>query len=124
MGKGTTFMKVILDGREYAISLEDNTLTKEIAALCPMELSMSRSGGHEYYGTLSGKLDAKQARQTSVVQAGGVYYFAAWNAFSLVFRAADIPPYSVHIVGQAEDSLTEALLNTGRSIAVRFEEEA
>lgn len=114
-------MKVILDGREYAISLEDNTLTKEIAALCPMELSMSRSGGYEYYGTLIGSVDAKQARQTSVVQAGGVYYFAAWDAFSLVFRAADIRPYSVHIVGQAEDSLTEALAQAGRSVSIRLE---
>ena len=117
-------MKAILDGKEYAISLEDNTLAKGIAALCPMELRLSRSGGHEYYGTLGGKMDAKRARQTSVVRAGGVYYFAAWNAFSLVFRDADIRPYSVHIVGQAEDSLLEALLNAGRSITVRFEEES
>lgn len=116
-------MKAIFDGKEYAITLEDNALAKEIAALCPVELSMSRSGGHEYYGTLSGKLDAKQAKETATVQAGGVYYFAAWNAFSLVFRDADIRPYSVHIVGQAEDSLTEALTNAGRSITVLFEEE-
>ena len=114
-------MKVILDGKEYAISLEDNTLAKEIAALCPMELSMSRSNGHEYYGTLGGKLDAKQARQTSAVRAGGVYYFAEWNAFSFVFRDADIRPYSVHIVGQAEDSLTEAFAQAGRSVSVRLE---
>ena len=53
-------MKVILDGKDYVISLEDNALAKEIAALCPVELSMSRSGGHEYYGTLTGIADASQ----------------------------------------------------------------
>ena len=114
-------MKAILDGKEYAIFLEYHTLAKEIAALCPMELRISRSGGHEYYGTLSGKVDAKQARQTSVVRAGGVYYFAAWNTFSLVSRDSDIRPYSVHVVGQAEDRLTEVLTQAGRSVSIWLE---
>lgn len=114
-------MKVILDGKEYVISLEDNALAKEIAALCPVELSMSRSGGHEYYGTLTGIADASQAGQTSSVRAGGVYYFSAWNAFSLVFRDMDIHPYSVHILGHAEESLVEVLSRAERNIIIRLE---
>ena len=42
-------MKAILDGQEYPINLAESVLTKEIAGLCPMELNMERSGGHEYY---------------------------------------------------------------------------
>lgn len=114
-------MRAVLDGKEYAITLEENSLAKEIAVLCPMELQMNRSGEHEYYGSLSQAVDVKQACQTSSVKAGGVYYFAAWKAFSLVFRDADIRPYSVHIVGTADESLIEALAQAGRSFNICIE---
>ena len=42
-------MKAILDGQEYPINLAESALSQEIVGLCPMELNMERSGGHEYY---------------------------------------------------------------------------
>lgn len=120
MGKTETVLIAVLDGNEYSIELENNTLAGKIASLCPLKLDMRRSCAHEYYGTLPEITDPGEAKQTSAVRAGGVYYFDAWNAFSLVFQDADIRPYSVHKVGQAEPALADALACAGDAVTVHL----
>ena len=60
---------------------------------------VTRSADHEYYGQLPKNVDVNGARQTSHVEAGGIYYFQAWNAFSLNFRDMDISPYKLEFPG-------------------------
>jgi hypothetical protein len=62
-------------------------------------------------------VDVNGARQTSHVEAGGIYYFQAWNAFSLNFREMDISPYKVYVIGKTDIQTTE-LENAGRSLTV------
>ena len=82
---------------------------------------MTRAGEHEYYAALPKKADTKGAAETLMVKRGGVYCFAAWNAFSLEFTDEDITPYKVHVVGQAEDALAAALEQAGNKLRIMIE---
>ena len=113
-------MKAILDGQEYPIKLAECAQAKEVASLCPLELSMERSGGHEYYARLPKQIKARDAQATTVVYRGGVYYFDAWNALALVFEDADIRPYSVYVVGEMNPMLTSVLKSTKEQIQMKF----
>lgn len=113
-------MKVILDGQEYPIKLTGCALSEEIVSLCPMELNMERSGGHEYYARLPKAVKPHDAKSTNVVYRGGAYYFDAWNALALVFEDADIRPYSVHVVGEMDGKLPLALKEAKDMIQVHF----
>jgi len=70
-----------------------------------------------HYGQLPESVDVNGARQTSHVEAGGIYYFQAWNAFSLNFREMDISPYKVYVIGKTDIQTTE-LENAGHSLMV------
>lgn len=111
-------MKLELNNIIYEIQTEDSTLTRDIQNRLPVTLTLTRSADHEYYGNLPQKAGTDGARLTSRVEAGGVYYFQAWNAFSLNFREIDISPYQVHYVGKAGKDLAAALEASGRMITV------
>ena len=115
-------MRITINRKSFAVTLADNTLSQSISAMCPIKLNMSRSGGHEYYAALPKKVNTAGAPETSLVHRGGIYYFAVWNAFSLVFKDADIAPYSVHIVGEAEDELVSVLEHSDGTITITMEE--
>ena len=115
-------MKIIVDGKSYGVTLEQNALSQSVAAMCPMKLTFSRSGNHEYYAALPNKAQTKGAVETSNVKRGGVYYFAAWNAFSLEFTDEDIAPYKVFGVGQMEEELVAVLETAGAKLNFTLEE--
>lgn len=115
-------MKLIISGRVYSVQEEDSALSNGILKSVPLRLTLSRSGNHEYYGSLPEDAVTSDARQTSHVEVGGVYYFKAWNAFSLNFRDMDISPYQVYVIGKAEKSLASALEHAGKSIEVEITE--
>ena len=115
-------MKITIDGKHYGIALEKTALAESIAAMCPITLNMSRSGSHEYYAPLPQRAKTDGAPATSQVKRGGVYYFAPWNAFSLVFADMEIAPYKVSIVGQAEEALAASLEQTGGQLNITIEE--
>ena len=109
-------MQLKINGQIYSVSEEKSGLTESISRLSPCSLTLSRSAGHEYYGTMPELADVTGARKTSHVEAGGIYYFQAWNAFSLNFKEMDIEPYQVHVIGKADATLAEMLASCGRSV--------
>lgn len=115
-------MKITVDGKSYGVTLVQNALGESIAAMCPMKLTLSRSGEHEYYAALPSKAQTTGAAETSKVKRGGVYYFAAWNAFSLEFTDEDIAPYKVFKVGQMEEELAALLETAGAKLTITVEE--
>ena len=115
-------MKITVDGKNYGVTIEENALAKSIASMCPMKLTLSRSGEHEYYAALPGKAQTAGAVETSNVKRGGVYYFAAWNAFSLEFTDEDIAPYKVFAVGQMEEELAALLETAVAKLTITVEE--
>ena len=64
-------MKITVDDKRYSVTLEQNALSESIAAMCPMKLTLSRSGEHEYYATLPNKAQTTGAAETSKVKRGG-----------------------------------------------------
>ena len=61
-------------------------------------------------------MEVNGARQTSHVEAGGIYYFQAWNAFSLNFRDMDISPYKVYVIGKTDAQAAAGLEKAGHSL--------
>ena len=111
-------MKLKIGGSIYEVQEEKSALSEAVSALAPVSLSLSHSADHEYYGQLPKSVDVNGARLTSHVEAGGIYYFQAWNAFSLNFREMDISPYKVYVIGKT-DALTAAELEKAdRSLTV------
>lgn len=90
--------------------------------MCPFSLNMERSDSHEYYAPLPQRVSTDGAAETSAVKRGGVYYFAPWNAFSLVFTDTDIAPYKVFVIGQAGEALASALEQAGNQLNITIEE--
>ena len=50
------------------------------------------------------------------MEAGGIYYFQAWNAFSLNFREMDISPYKFYVIGKTDAQAAAELEKSGRSL--------
>ena len=111
-------MKLKISGNIYEVQEEKSALSEAVSSLAPVSLTLSRSEDHEYYGQLPKSVDINGARQTSCVEAGGVYYFQAWNAFSLNFREMDISPYKVYVIGKTDAQATNELEKAGRSLRV------
>ena len=91
--------------------------------MCPFPLNMERSGSHEFYAPLPKRVSTDGAVETSAVKRGGVYSFAPWNAFSLVFTDTDIAPYKVFEIGQAEETLAVTLEQAGNQLNITIEEQ-
>ena len=113
-------MNLTIKGQIFAVELENTALGESIRAMCPVTLDMVRSGEHEYYAALPKKAAARDAAETDSVKRDHIYYFAAWNALALVFRDAEIAPYTVHFVGRA-DGMSELLEHAGGKLRITLE---
>ena len=111
-------MKLKIGGSIYEVQEEKSALSDAVSALTPLSLTLSRSADHEYYGQLPKSVDVNGARQTSHVEAGCIYYFQAWNAFSLNFREMDISPYKVYVIGKTDARTAAELEKADRSLTV------
>ena len=111
-------MKLKIGGSIYEVQEEKSALSDAVSALAPLSLTLSRSADHEYYGQLPKSVDVNGARQTSHVEAGGIYYFQAWNAFSLNFREMNISPYKVYVIGKTDVQAAAELEKADRSLTV------
>lgn len=111
-------MKLKISGSIYEVQEEKSALSEAVSALAPLSLTLTRSADHEYYGQLPNNVEVNGARQTSHVEAGGIYYFQAWNAFSLNFRDMDISPYKVYVIGKTDAQAAAGLEKADRSLTV------
>ena len=115
-------MKVIINNKEYEVILDENDTTKDILANMPLELTLQRYAGHEYYSSLSftPKFDTNR---TSNIKAGHIYYWDGWNAFVINFEDYDIDPYRVVHIGEIKDkSIIDLLENGEENISVKVTE--
>lgn len=111
-------MVIVLNGKEYAVQIEDSTTARDIVDNLPMELSMTQYGGHEYYSELDFRPEFAEDR-TSQISAGHVYYWDGWNAFVINYIDWDISPYEVVHIGEFTDqSIVEELLQADSDITV------
>lgn len=113
--------RIVIDGRAYHALLEENPLTDQLARLCPFETDMQKRGGHEYYASLSEKLNQKSCQNISKTRKNQITYFEGWNALSLLYEDADISPYGVAYLGEFEEDAAAYLAEAEKVIHVRCE---
>lgn len=75
-----------MNQKTYEIRKQENDLVKSFDSMLPLILKLKRLDDHEYYTSLSKKLEIKDVESTSQVKAGWIYYFKDWNAISLNFK--------------------------------------
>lgn len=112
-------MKIAIEGTEYEVLLDDNKTVKDILTNMPLDLSMVRYAGHEYYAELP-FTPVFDENRTSEIKAGHVYYWDGWNAFVINYVDYDIAPYKVVHIGEISDaSISDFLTNAEEEISIQ-----
>ena len=114
-------MKLTLNGIEYAVQLNDNHTVNDLMKMLPLELTLQRYAGHEYYGILSQKPTIRGVVMTSDAHAGGIYYYDGWGAFSVLYGDAHIAPYEVVHIGDVNDNVISQLVGAEATVAAKLE---
>ncbi len=104
-------MKLTIDGQAYSFAPDDNSTVREILANLPLDLSLVRYAGHEYYAELPFTPEFDETR-TSHILAGHLYYWDGWNAFVINFEDWDITPYQVVHLGEILSDTVASYLET------------
>ena len=112
--------RITIKGHTYSAKLSEKAL-RQLAGRCPMEETFGRSGNHEYYCRLRNGLDVTGMPDTKQVHRNGIYYFAAWNALSFVYRDENIAPYQVTYLGDFPEEMSAMLEKTGSSETASLE---
>lgn len=118
MGKS---IKLTLDGKEYTATLNDNRTVEDILNMLPMELTLKRYAGHEYYSPLHEKPSINGAPMTSDAHAGGIYYYDGWSAFTVLYGDAHITPFEVVHIGEVSKDVITQLAIAGDTVEARIE---
>lgn len=114
-------MNITLDEKIYTVTLDDNKTVEDIVAHLPLDLSMVRYAGHEYYAELP-FTPVFDENRTYEIKAGHVYYWDGWNAFVINYIDSDIAPYKVVHIGEITDrSIVDTLFTADDTINVRVE---
>ena len=75
-------MRIVVDGKSYGVTLEQNALGESVTAMCPMKLTLSRSGEHKYYAALPNKAKIVLPKSTNPQRiAGNLNYFGMAENF-------------------------------------------
>lgn len=114
-------IKLTLDGKEYTATLNDSRTVEDILNMLPMELTLQRYAGHEYYSALPKKPSIKGVPMTSDAHAGGIYYYDGWTAFTVLFGDAYIAPFEVVHIGDVVENVITPLASAGATIEVKVE---
>jgi hypothetical protein len=113
-------IKLTLDDKEYTATVNVSVTVNDILKMLPLELPLQRFSGHEYYCTLPQKPSINGVAMTSEAHASGIYYYDGWNAFTVVFRDANIEPYKVVHIGEVNEDLS-SLVFAENIIEAKFE---
>lgn len=113
-------LRITLKGHTYSAKLSEEVL-RQLAGSCPMEKYFVRNGNHEYYCRLHNGLDVSGMPETKQVRRNGIYYFAAWNALSFVYRDENIAPYQVTYLGEFPEDMSALLETAGSKVDISLE---
>ena len=116
-------LKVTISGQVFHVKPVDDPMVAQIVAMCPMELEVSRSGNHEYYGRLPKKADDSKSRQISEANKNELMYFGGWNCLSLLFDDVNVAPYKLVKLGDFEEDVASLLRKSAGSISIIIEVE-
>ncbi len=108
-------MKVIIDGKEYIVNLEDNETVNQLIKMLPLELNMNELNGNEKYVYLDKTLPTNSFNPRKI-NAGDLMLFGN-NCLVIFYKSFDTS-YSYTKIGHI-DNIPD--IGNG-NILVRFEE--
>jgi len=114
-------IKLTIDGVDYTAVLNENCCVTDILKMLPLELTLQRYAGHEYYGKLPHKPAIQGAPTTSMAHVGGIYYYDGWGAFTVLFGDANIAPYEVVHIGDVTEDIVTPLAAAGNVVKAKIE---
>lgn len=114
-------LKLTIDGKVYTAVLNDNCTVNDIIDMLPMDLTLQRYAGHEYYSSLAKKPSIKGAPMTSDAHSNGIYYYDGWSAFTVLFGDAHIAPFKVVHIGDVIEDVASHLSTAGEKVTARIE---
>jgi len=114
-------IKLTIDGKEYAATLNDNRIVEDVLNMLPLELTLQRYAGHEYYSPLPQKPSIKGVPMTSDAHASGIYYYDGWTAFTVLYGGADITPFKVVHIGDVNEDIITPLTAADDTVLAKIE---
>ena len=114
-------IKLTIDGKEYTAALNDNRTVDDILNMLPLELTLQRYAGHEYYRSLPQKPSIKGVPMTSDAHAGGIYYYDGWSAFTVLYGGANITPFEVVHIGDVNEDIITPLAAAENTVQAKIE---
>ena len=114
-------IKLTIDGKEYTVALKDNRTVDDILNMLPLELTLQRYAGHEYYCSLPQKPSIKGVPMTSDAHAGGIYYYDGWSAFTVLYGGANITPFEVVHIGDVNEDIITPLAAAENTVQAKIE---
>jgi len=114
-------IKLTIEGKEFIASLNDNQTVNDILKMLPIELTLQRYAGHEYFSKLPQKPNIKDVPMTSKAHAGGIYYYDGWTAFTVLYGDAYIAPYEVVHIGDVQPEIIAHLANLENMVTAKIE---
>ena len=110
-------MTLTIEGRAFALALEDNEAARAFAALMPLELDMRDVNGNEKFAELNAPLPADE-RAPGRVEAGDVMLYGDDGV--VVFYESFDTPYSYPRLGRVDDPAAVEALSGSPSVRVAF----
>lgn len=113
-------MKIQINNTDYDVVIDDSQIANEIFNELPEEMQLSEFANHEYVGNLD-FTPMPPEDQTSILDAGHIYYWAPGNAFVINYAEYDISPYeSVHIGEFVDKTVCDILQNSDDVITIHI----
>ena len=107
--------------RVFHAEMVDNDIVREVARHLPLEASYSRYAEHEYYTRLPFPTTDGNCKKEFDARKNEVWYFAGWNAFTILFGDCNTAPFEVVRLGEMEEDIASFLCNAGRSLRILCE---
>jgi hypothetical protein len=86
IGRGTMRIRMNVEGKALAATLEDNATTREFAALLPLTLTLTDYNATEKISDLPKRLSTKGAPPGSDPAVGDISYYAPWGNLAVFYR--------------------------------------
>jgi len=114
-------MKLMIDGIAYTATMLENRVTDVLSFQGPIELQLRRYADQEYYAPLPKPFPISGIPTTSIVHMGGLYCYAGFGVFAILFEDAPLHPYEALHLGDINKDIISHLAIAGNTVIAKIE---
>jgi len=114
-------IRLTIDGIAYSAKLNDSRLVELMALLSPLVMPLRRHADCEYYGVSGMQLPVQGMHLTTDGHAGGLYCYAGWGTFTVLFGDADFAPYEAVHLGDINEDILSHLKRASDTVTATIE---